>query len=81
MLRAVLNKSSNQYFSKEQLYDNQPPISQTIQDEQDMRGTAGKIRIDSKLIFSNGILHIDAPGLANQQGLTYISSVWILNSV
>ena len=42
MLRAVLNKYWKQHPTRWQLYSHLPPISQTIQDKQDMRHTAGE---------------------------------------
>ena len=36
-------------------------------------------RLEAKLFY--GLLHMDAPGLANQQGLTYIISIWSQNAV
>ena len=43
----VLNKSWKQHLKKQQLYGHLPPISQIIQDEQDMLGTAGEAMINS----------------------------------
>ena len=43
ILHAVLNKSWKQQPTKQQLYSNLPPILQTIQDEQNMQGTAGLV--------------------------------------
>ena len=40
MPHAVLNKSRKQHPTKQQLYGHLFPISKTIQDEQDMVGTA-----------------------------------------
>ena len=42
------------------------PISQTIQDEQDMLGSADKVRTISLAMISYGLLHMDTPVLANQ---------------
>ena len=42
MPHAVLKKSWKQYPTKKQLYGHFPPISQTIQDEQDMLTQLGK---------------------------------------
>ena len=41
-----------------------------------MNDTAGEARVNS-----NGPLHIDVPVLAEQQELTYNSSVWTLDIV
>ena len=43
--------------------------------------TAGDIRTNSLATFSYGLLHTNASVLADQQGLTYISSVQIQNAV
>ena len=45
-LRDVLNKSWKQHLPKQQLYGHLYPISQTIQDEQDMQYTAQEARTD-----------------------------------
>ena len=42
MLYTVLNKSWQQHLIKQQLHGHLLPISQTIQDEQDMPGTPEK---------------------------------------
>ena len=42
-----------------------------------MRDTAGEARMNSLEMFFYGPLHIDAPGLAEQQELIYISSVLV----
>ena len=48
-----------QYPTKQQLYGLLPAISQNILDEQDMRGTAGNVRMNSLMIFSDGLLRMD----------------------
>ena len=45
-----------------------------------MWGTAGETRTNSLATFSSGFQHVDVPVLANQQGFTYISSVWTQNA-
>ena len=35
-------------------------------DEQDMMKTAGEVRTNSSVMFSNGLLHMDTPVLANK---------------
>ena len=67
MLWVVLNKSREQRSIKQQLYDHLPTISQTIQDEQNMYVTAGKIRTNSKPMLSFGHLRIDTLVLNDQQ--------------
>ena len=47
MLHAVLNKSWKKHTTKQQLYDHLLPISQIIQDKQDMLGTVGEVRMNS----------------------------------
>ena len=47
MLWSILNKSWKQHPTKQQLYDRLPPISKTIQEEQDMRDTAEEARTNS----------------------------------
>ena len=47
MLRAVLNESWMKHPTKQQLYGYIPPISQTIQDKQNMRDTAAEVRMNS----------------------------------
>ena len=46
-----------------------------------MLGTAGEVKINSKLTFSYGPLHKDIPVLANQQKLTFISSMHTLDAI
>ena len=44
-----------------------------------MLGTAGEVKTNSKVKFS-GIPNMDAPVLADQQRLIFISSVWTLDA-
>ena len=44
-------------------------------------GIAGKIRTNTKAMFSNGLLHMDTPLLANQQKLAFTISVRTLGDV
>ena len=81
MLCAVLNKLWNQLTTKQKLYGHLLPISLNFQDKQDMLYTAGEVRTNSESTFSYGLLHMGAPGLADQEGLTYISSVWTLDLI
>ena len=41
----------------------------------------GEVRMNSYMIFSYGVLHMDIPVLANQQKLTFISSVQTQDAV
>ena len=59
-----------------------PHISETIKwDEQDMRNTAGKAKMNLEVTFFYGPLHINVSALADQQELIYISSVGTLDVV
>ena len=58
-----------------------PSHKPTKSDEQDMRGTAREVKTNSKATIYYGLLHKDAPVLADQQRLTYISSVRILDAI
>ena len=42
---------------------------------------AWKVKANSSVMFFYGLLHMNSPGLADQQGLVYISSVWTLGEV
>ena len=46
-----------------------------------MKATAGEARTKSQVMFSFGLLHIDASVLTNQQELMYISSVQTLDVI
>ena len=46
-----------------------------------MQGTVRKVRMNSKVTFSNGLQHVDMPVLAGQQRLTLISTVQTLDAV
>ena len=41
-----------------------------------MLSTIGEVITDILTMFSYGLLHMDKPVLANQQGFTYISSLY-----
>ena len=47
MLHAVLNKSWEQHPTKQQLCSHLTPISQTIQDKQNLLGTGGEVGMNS----------------------------------
>ena len=49
--------------------------------KQDILYTAGEVRMNSSVTFFYGLLQMDTPVLANQQELTYISSVWTHDAV
>ena len=66
MLLAILNKSWKQHPTKQQFYGHLPPILQAIEDELHMMVTAGEIMTNLWATFSNGLLHIDTPVLADQ---------------
>ena len=69
MLRAILNKSWKQHPTKRNLYRHLPPISQTIQVRQTTQaGHCGEVRTNSFATFSYGLLYMDIPVLAAQQG-------------
>ena len=71
VLRAVLNIFRKQYPTKQQLYGHLPTISQTIQVKWTKHvGHCWK----SKAMFSHGLVHMDAPVLADQQ--RFISVLW-----
>ena len=48
---------------------------------EDMLGIAGEVTMNSKVIFSYGLLYMDTPVLADQQISTFISSVQTLDAV
>ena len=50
-------------------------------DEKDMLGTAGEVRVNSTAMFSNDLLHMDMPSLADQQELTFIVSMQTLFAI
>ena len=87
MLRAVLNKSWRQHPTRHQLYGHLPPITKTIQVMEYKsiqlrwaRHTGHRRRSKNDLI-SNGLPRMNTPMLANQQRITYISSVWTPDAV
>ena len=74
MLHAVLNKSWKQYPTKRYtIYV--PPYKPSIYNKQDMLGTIGVVR------KKYGLLLMDTPVLGNQERLTYIISVQMLDVV
>ena len=48
-----------------------------MQDEQDLRDTDGELKTNSKETFFYGLLHMEAPWLADLQEQTCIRSVQI----
>ena len=60
------------------MYGHLPPISQTIKARQTRH--AGKIKMKSSVMFSNGLLYMDKLELADQQRLKYITSLWTLSA-
>ena len=46
-----------------------------------MLDTAGEVKTDSLATFSNGLLHIDTPILADKHELTFISFVQTLDAI
>ena len=48
--------------------------------EQDMLGTAGKVRANSLVILSQELLHEGTPVVVDHQKLKFILSVWTLNA-
>ena len=81
MQRAVLNKPQKLYSTKQQLFDNLPPISQALHDEEDMLGIAVEVRMNPYIELSNGLPLMDTPVLVEQQALSYISIVQTLETV
>ena len=77
MLLAILNKSWRQHPTKQQLYGHLPPITKTIQDEPNMRDTAGKVKSNSWAIYSCGLLHVDEQRQDDQLEPIYNKSVSI----
>ena len=61
--------------AKSQLYGHLPPITQIIQDEQDILRTTTEVRTNSYVTFSYKLLQIDAPGWVDQQGLIPLGKV------
>ena len=45
--------------------------TKTIQNERDMRDTAGEVRINSQTTFSDALLHIDKPVLIDEEEIKY----------
>ena len=71
-------KSLKQHFTKQQQYSYCLPFHKSSKyDEQDTWDTAGEVRMKQEAIFSHGLLFMDVPVLADQQGLTDIISVWM----
>ena len=81
MLDTVFDISSKQHPTKQQLYSHLPYILQAIQDEQDMLGTAGELRMNLYEMLLNELLHVDKPVMLNQQKFTFIRSVQTLGMV
>ena len=46
-----------------------------------MLGTAGEVKTNSLATFSNGLLHMETPVLANEQRLTHTSSMRTADAV
>ena len=75
MLYTVLNISWKQHLTKQYLYSHLPPISQTIQ-------VTYWTELDDFISnVSFGLLYMDALVLANQQRLTFTSSVLTLDVI
>ena len=55
------------------------PVSESIQEKQNMLDTAAGEGRNSSVTFSCELLHMDVPVLADQQKHTFICSVWILD--
>ena len=88
--RWELDKNVTSYFEKKswkehpikQLYSHLPPISKPIKlDKEDMQDTAGELMMNLLVMFFYGCLHMDEPGLINQQELVYINFVWTQDAV
>ena len=83
--RRELHKNTMHYI--EQIQEATPPLNNsckatyfpslkpTKQNEEDMQNTAGESRTNSEVTFSYGLFHMVVPVLADQQELTYNSSV------
>ena len=79
MLHGVFNKSWKPHLAM-QLYSHLAPISQIIQIRwTSMLSTAGEVLTNSEAKLSCGMIYLDSPVLANQQKLTFISSVQMLD--
>ena len=73
VLRTVLKKSRMQHPSKHLLCSLLYPNSQTIKKRRSPLGTVGKAK------YFCGLLLMDTPELADEQTLTFNSSVWIVD--
>ena len=78
MLCAVLNKSRKQHPTKKQLYSHLSPITQAFNWDKDI---AGEVSMNSKATFPYGLLHMDTSMLADQQNLTFNSSVQTVEDI
>ena len=69
-------------LSKQQLYGHLAPIHKPSKsDKQDLLHTAGKVKLNSKAMFSYGFVHMDTPVLANQQKFTSINFVQTMHTI
>ena len=78
MLKVIVNKSWGQHPIKQKLYGHLPPIKKTIQIRQARRAdTVGKLRTNSKAMYSYGTLHMNEQRQNDQQEPIYKNTVLI----
>ena len=76
MVHALLSKYWKPHPTKQLLYGHLTSILQTLQVRQDMLGTAGEVRIKLPVMYSNALLPMDTPALADQQNIIFIG--WVI---